>query len=333
MEEHFSPTQIHKLNYSDGLNDFYIKREDLLPFSFGGNKVRFASEYFKDMKRLNYDCIISYGNSRSNLNRIIANMSKVKNIPCYVISPADESGERIETNNSRMVKNFGVTFIPCKKENVSQTVSWVLNECKSNGLKPYYIYGDIYGKGNEKVAIKAYVEVYNEILEFEKDSQFSFDYIFLASATGTTQSGLICGRLLNGDNRQIVGISIARKKANGKEIILNNIREYLKGDEVLFKEEDICFEDKYVVDGYGEYNIEIIKVIKDILNTDGIPLDPTYTGKAFWGMREFLKQKKIEGKKILFMHTGGTPLFFDYLNKINVGTEDEHPYNTNVSFC
>ena len=41
-----------------------------------------------------------------------------------------------------------------------------------------------------------------------------------------------------------------------------------------------------------------------------MPLDPTYTGKAFWGMREYIKKNKIVGKKILFIHTGGTPPVF-----------------------
>ena len=42
-----------------------------------------------------------------------------------------------------------------------------MNICKSNEMKPYYIYGDIYGKGNEKVAVQAYVMAYNEICDYE----------------------------------------------------------------------------------------------------------------------------------------------------------------------
>lgn len=46
---------------------------------------------------------------------------------------------------------------------------------------------------------------------------------------------------------------------------------------------------------------------------DAVPLDMTYTGKAFYGMMEYLKKQEITGKKILFLHTGGLPLFFDFL--------------------
>ena len=68
-----------------------------------------------------------------------------------------------------------------------------------------------------------------------------------------------------------------------------------------------------MLDGYGAYNNEVLEVIRDVLIKDGIPLDTTYTGKGFWGMTEFIKENQIAGKNILFIHTGGTPLFFDDL--------------------
>ena len=57
-------------------------------------------------------------------------------------------------------------------------------------------------------------------------------------------------------------------------------------------------------------------MIKHELITDGIPLDSTYTGKAFWGMTQYLIDKNIKGKNILFIHTGGTPLFFDEMENM-----------------
>ena len=67
-----------------------MKRDDLIPFSFGGNKVRIAYEYIKDLQKKNYSCMVAYGNSRSNLCRAIANMCNIYHIDCYVISPIEE---------------------------------------------------------------------------------------------------------------------------------------------------------------------------------------------------------------------------------------------------
>ena len=81
---------------------------------------------------------------------------------------------------------------------------------------------------------------------------------------------------------------------------------------------EINVEDAYLCDGYGTYNRQIEKTIHQQLTCNGMPLDPTYTGKAFWGMQDYLNRKCITGKKVLFIHTGGTPLFFDYMNGIQL---------------
>ena len=47
----------------------------------------------------------------------------------------------------------------------------------------------------------------------------------------------------------------------------------------------------------------------------GIPLDPTYTGKAFTGMMKWLEAHGNDGDPVLFIHTGGTPLYFDFIEK------------------
>ena len=90
-------TPIQKIDTNN--NNFYIKRDDLLPFSFGGNKVRIAYEFLSDMKKKNKNCMIAYGNARSNLCRVIANLCSVKKIPCHIISPSDDDGQRVTTNN------------------------------------------------------------------------------------------------------------------------------------------------------------------------------------------------------------------------------------------
>ncbi len=167
---------------------------------------------------------------------------------------------------------------------------------------------------------KAYVDCYNEILQFEKENDVHFDYIFMASGTGTTQAGLVCGQLINKDDRKIVGISIARKNPRGKEVIVNSIKEYLNEINFTANDEEILsatiFTDDYICDGYGKSNEKIIKTVKDMLKYHGIPLDSTYTAKAFWGMTEYTEKEKIKNKNILFIHTGGTPLFFDDLERM-----------------
>lgn len=320
-QDHYR-TPIHRLNYIDGKNTYYIKRDDLLPFYFGGNKVRISQKYFEDLEKKGCDCIITYGNSRSNLCRVIANMSAAKGIPCYIVSPADDSGNRVDTNNSCMTRAMGAIIVPCLKTNVAATVEKALADCRHEGYNPYYTNGNIYGKGNEKTPVQAYVDAYEEIIKDEYEMGITFDYIFHASGTGITQAGLICGSILHGDSRQIIGISISRNVDAGKKAVHEYVTKYLAGTcHKNLNTIQINFIDKYTLGCYGEYDRKIIDTISTILIGDGVALEPIYTGKAFWGMSEYCREQAISGCNILFIHTGGMPLFFDNLQCICEGLD------------
>lgn len=291
-------------------NELYIKREDLIPFSFGGNKARKALKFFKEIDAGNYDAVVTYGSSSSNHCRVVANMSAARNLPCYIIGPEEASKT---TFNSRMMELFGteITIVPVNE--VHDTIENKMHQIRGEGKTPYFISGG--GHGN--IGTEAFVECYEEIRQFEKENDVHFDYIFFASGTGTTHAGLVCGQLIHEDERKIVGISIARKNPRGRDVVIESIHDYLNEHLVEISdteiEEKTIFCDQYINNGYGSANDEIIKIISYVLRKYGIPLDSTYTGKAFWGMQEYLKENKIIDKKILFIHTGGTPLFFDEL--------------------
>jgi D-cysteine desulfhydrase len=305
----FSATEIikAKMNFN---NQLFIKRDDLIPFSFGGNKARKALLFFEDIKKESADCVVTYGSSSSNHCRVVANIAASKGLQCYIISPTVVN--RL-TFNRKMIELFGAKVTQCLVSEVSVTIDKLISELKAQGHKPYLIQGG--GHGN--IGTQAYVNTYQEILDYEKLKGIYFDYIFLASGTGTTQAGLICGQLINNDDRRIIGISIARKNPYGGQVVLDSVNSYLEsmGRECVTIEY-ITFIDDYILDGYGIYNNEILQTIKEILICDGIPMDTTYTGKAFWGMKDYIKKNQITGKNILFIHTGGTPLFFDDLEEL-----------------
>lgn len=292
-------------------NTLFIKRDDLIPYSFGGNKARKGKLFFDEIDLGGYDCVVTYGSSHSNHCRIIANMAAARGLRCFIIAPSEVSDK---TFNTKFMELFGAEIIEVPVENVHDTIEFKLTALRQEGKKPYFIPGG--GHGN--IGTQAYVDCYHEICSYEKETQTYFDYIFFASGTGTTHSGLVCGQILNHDNRKIIGISIARKNPRGRDVVLQSIRQYLEEQKMAVSEEmetKTIFEDDYIGDGYGGNSREIIDTIKSVMISYGVPLDSTYTGKAFWGMKEYIKKHKIKGKKILFIHTGGTPLFFNDMER------------------
>jgi D-cysteine desulfhydrase len=142
----------------------------------------------------------------------------------------------------------------------------------------------------------------------------TFNYIFLASGTGTTQAGLICGKILHGSDVDIVGISVARKNPHGANVIHLSVYEYMeqKGINEDFHSH-VKFIDDYTLGKYGVGNAEIDELIVRVFRRYGIALNITYTGKAFWGMEQYLREHSIRDSNVLFINTGGLPNFFDDL--------------------
>ena len=288
----------------------FIKRDDLIPFSFGGNKYRIAAELFKDMISKGCNCIIGYGNTRSNMCRVIANMASSKGYPCYIVNPVLEDDPSEKTCNSSIVNLCSARIRKCSPSNVAETVEAVMNECRNEGFTPYYINGDKYGHGNEKVQLRAYSKAYLEICEQAKELGLFFDYIFLPTGTGMTQGGLVAGKKLAKGKERIVGISVARDSIKETEIIYNMLEAFF--DNPITRNGDVIVDDSFLCGGYGRYDESVIKIIQQMQVNYGLPLDPTYSGKAFTGMLAYVKDHDIKGN-VLYVHTGGTPLFFDYL--------------------
>ncbi len=325
LEEPFSQTPVYRLSGIDTDNEIYIKRDDLIPFSFGGNKARKAAEFYREIQRLQPDHLMTYGSNSSNHCRIIANMAAAMRLPCHIISSTEtvEGKGGKELYNSILVKSFGATVEQVPVSEVAATIEKRLQEGRERGESPYFIQGG--GHGNP--GTEGYVKCYNEIREQEKEMGLSVSKIFHASGTGTTQAGLICGRILEREQDlsisqkeqpEIIGISIARPCPRGAEVVRESVLEYLGETAVTgvtpeerLRPEDLTFDDHFRCGGYGQYDDHITETIATVMNQNGIPMDTTYVGKAFTGMLDYLKAHDIHGEQILFIHTGGTPLYFD----------------------
>ena len=207
----FAPTPVHAVETDARGNAFFMKREDMLPYSFGGNKVRIGLAYLRDMKEKGCNHMVAYGNARSNLCRVLSNLCAGEDIPVTILSPADDDGERRQAYNEKLCRAFGASIVPCLKTGVAESVDQVMESIRAKGEKPYYIYGNRLGKGNEATPTAAYVPVYEEIRR-----QGEWDVIALACGTGMTQAGLLCGQEMAKGSERIVGVSIARDAENAR---------------------------------------------------------------------------------------------------------------------
>lgn len=301
-------TPIVELLHED--NNIYLMREDMIPFSFGGNKCRIAARYFEEIMSRDFDAVVTYGASSSNLCRVIANFAYKYGKKCIIISPEENY---IQTPNSEMVKMLGAEIIKCPLGNVPETIDSILARLRKD-CNPYFIYGG----GHGVLGTDSYRNVLRQITCFEKLQSLSFDYIFITLATGTSMSGLIVENEVRKLNKKIIGISIARDKDRAMTIMDEALKAYNESYATFVKDADYEIIDDYRCDGYATYNNEVLETIRKQFMYYGVNLDTTYTGKGFWGMTDILHKRKVTSKNVLFIHTGGTPLFFiDNCKKFN----------------
>lgn len=319
--------------------EIFLKREDLLPFSFGGNKLRIAAELFQEAEATGCDAIVSYGSPTSNLNRVVAQMAKAKDLPCTIVCKEEPvgtalNGARRESPcrkplNLRLVEASGANIMPCRAADVRQTVEAALAAFRRAGRQPYYVYGNSSGSGNETVLLRAYVKAFQEIAAYEKAAGQPFSYLFLACGTGMTQAGLLLGQAEAADAEgvdgeataeqptaeqpaEIVGISVARARTTAEEGVRQKLLAAASPELFARLNSRIKVTDAYLAGGYGSYDESIEACIQEMTERFGLPLDPVYTGKAFFGMLQEIHRRKLRGR-ILFLHTGGLPIYFDYL--------------------
>ena len=154
------------------------------------------------------------------------------------------------------------------------------------------------------------------------EHNLNIDYIFFASSSGGMQAGLTLGIDLFDLNIKLIPINIDKDETNGialEEVALNILKE---GNKLFNLKKNYCIQDitlnkDYDKAGYGVVTDNEILAINTLAVNEGILMDPVYTGRAFYGMMDHLKNHKIAPKSnVLFWHTGGLPAIFKYADKI-----------------
>ncbi len=289
-------------------NQLFIKRDDLTEVAFGGNKARKLKFFLRDALSQKADCIVTYGSIQSNHCRITSAAATMNGLDVYLVQPESDNNEGFN-GNQFLNSFFEPKVISTPLNAVANTIEQTLQGLKLSGKNPYFIQGG----GHGDLGTHAYKLAYEEIMKQEQELKLEFDYIFHASGTGTTQAGLVAGKHINKKSTDIIGISIARNIDRGSEVIKDSLLSYFESNNLSVPRNlDVHFIDEYIGNGYADVYPEIMQTIKEVARTSAIFLDPIYTGKAFYGMKQYIDKNQLNDKKILFIHTGGTPILFNY---------------------
>ncbi len=118
---------------------------------------------------------------------------------------------------------------------------------------------------------------------------------------------------LFGYHGKILGISIDEPAGRLKSKVAQLATEttILLGEPHQFTDEHILIDDSYLGEGYGVMGMNETEAIRIFAQSEGLLLDPVYTGRAAGGMLDLIRKGYFsENETLLFWHTGGQPALF-----------------------
>lgn len=265
--------------------DLFVKRDDLLPFPLAGNKVRKIHAELESLESLP-DVIITNGSVDSNHCRTLALFAARLGFRSHlVLHGASKASERALS----ILASLGATFDLVEPSGIRDEIEAAAKAFENMDQTTFVLAGGCHTPAGaiayRDAALGAIAAV-------------SPDVILLASGTGATHGGIAAGAAT--DSTRVIGISVARDSERGASAV----REAAVWAGMP-EEHPVEFIDAYREGGYAKWGAST-KAAVDLGWRFGLPLDLTYTGKAFAGLAGLTRSGGIStGSRVLFWHTGG----------------------------
>ena len=278
-----------------------VKRDDALPFAFGGNKVRKMQLVAADAMAAGADTLITSGGIQSNHARVTAAVAAKLGLRCIrvVNGPAPER----PTANALLDRLLGaeVRHVADRAERAPEMES-AAAELRRAGRKPYVI---PIGASTPLGACG----LVSAAAELRSQCEQAPDVVIHSSSSGGTQAGLAAGLSMAMPGTRVIGVSADEPTAGLQAIV----RELLEGMPGLlgkpaghFRGVDVEVDDRFVGGGYGVPTTESRAAIDLLARSEALFLDPTYTAKAMAGLIARVRAGEFrEDQTVLFWHTGG----------------------------
>ena len=316
-----APTPLEALpRFSEALGgkvNVFIKRDDMLPGTAGGNKTRKLDFCMADALRQGADTIITCGAVQSNHCRLTLAWAVKEGLDCHLILEERVKGsyKPEASGNNFLFQLLGVksiSVVPGGSDMMGE-MQKLAETLRAEGKKPYVIPG---GASN-KIGALGYVSCAEEIRRQLFETGLRVDHMVVPSGSAGTHAGIIAGMIGNNAGIPVTGIGVNRKKEAQQAAVLKLAQETLDyiGTGVTMPAEAVVAFDDYVGPGYSLPTDGMVEAVKLLASTESILLDPVYSGKAMAGLIDLVRKDYFpEGSNVLFLHTGGSPALFAYLD-------------------
>ena len=301
------PTPLHTMHrLADALGTttrLMVKRDDLTGLALGGNKARKLALLAADALELGADCLVTGGGPQSNHARLTAAAARVVGLECHLAL----GGEPPSDHDANLLLDdlFGAELHFAGGDQYYEVEAAIVDLAAllaSGGRQPYAIPVG----GASTLGVAAYALAVDELrTQLDGDP----DWIVVADGSGGTHAGLLAGLGASSPTR-VLGVDVGTRpdlEARIPELALDASAHLGRGA----PNPRVLVDHDHIGGGYGELSDACVDAVRCFARTEGLLLDPVYSGKAAAAMFTALRDGRVGiDDTVVFWATGGAPALF-----------------------
>jgi 1-aminocyclopropane-1-carboxylate deaminase/D-cysteine desulfhydrase-like pyridoxal-dependent ACC family enzyme len=298
------------LGHALGGPSLWMKRDDLIPFGFGGNKVRGLELIIADALETGADTVVTGAGPLSNHVRATAAAASFAGLRMVAVywgtAPA-----RLEGNHRLSVLWGAETRFTGESDrsSVDRALDAEARRIQAEGGRPYVIPRG----GACTLGAIGHVLAVAEVMAQCAETGIDPDCVLMAVGSGGTMAGWLLGSHLCGVRWRVEGVTVSRPAVEARQRVAALATEAAErlGQRWSLAPGDVTIHDGFIGAGYGIPSPEGESVLALAARHEGVLLDPTYTAKALAGYRALAAGGRYrEDETLLFLHSGGAPSLF-----------------------
>ena len=294
--------------------EIWIKRDDCTGLSTGGNKTRKLEFLMAEAEDSGADIVLTQGAIQSNHARQTAAAAAKLGMDCHILleDRAGYDSANYRSNGNVLLDRLhgaSIEVFPGGHDMLAQ-LETAAEERRSAGRKAYAIPGG----GSNPTGALGYVNCALELVSQANDRSLRIDHIVHATGSSGTQAGLVCGMQVINGGIPILGIGTRAPRDKQEQMVFDlacRTADKL-GCSGCVSRDAVYANSDYVGEGYGLPTKSGIEAIEMFAELEGILLDPVYSAKGAAGLIDLARRGEFAGKRIVFLHTGGSAGLFGY---------------------
>jgi 1-aminocyclopropane-1-carboxylate deaminase/D-cysteine desulfhydrase-like pyridoxal-dependent ACC family enzyme len=294
--------------------EIWIKREDLLPLAFGGNKLRNLEFLVGEALARGADTLVTSGRRWSNHCRLTAAAGARAGLEVDLVMtgpPVDPPGpnERLDAMLGARI-HISPTDARSDREAL---VARVARDLIASGRRPYVIgVGGSSSVEGGAVGAAGQVVAGLELAAQADAAGIVVDAVVLPTATGGTHAGILTGLRLAGMATRVVGVAVSAPPAEAQAMVAGLLDALARLAGTDAPSEALELDGEQLGPGYGVPTDAARDATELLARTEGILVDPIYTAKALAALVAGVHARRLTGR-VVFWHAGGTPGLFEAL--------------------